>query len=149
MLAVPQVGALVGPPDLAQRVLERAVEVDHLAQLVHDARVLGPLDDAAAAAHEQAAALGKATQRLGLGIAKGLLALGGEDAGHAGVQLALDHAVHVDEAPVEHVAEVACHRGLARAEKADEEDVVAAATAREDARRLGRRRGLALRRGRA
>ena len=125
MLAISQVRPLVRAANLAQRVLERAIEEDHVTHLTHDSHVLGTLDDTTPAAHEHATPFAQALESACLGVAKRLLALGGKDARHSCVQLALHHVVDVNKPPVEHVAEVSGHRGFASTKEPDEEDVVA------------------------
>ena len=126
MLGRAEVRAPLGAANLPERVGEVAVEVHDDPHLVHERAVLLTLDDAASAAHEQRLPSRESTQLGGLRVAERLLALPREDLRDRPAEPALDEPVGVNVRAVEEGAEVPGEGGLARAEKPDEEDVVAA-----------------------
>ncbi len=84
------------------------------------------LDDAAPARYQQAAFALKRTECRGLEFAKTILALGLKYLGHRLAASTHNQTIGIDESTLEHSAHVARKRRLARAQKADKEDMVAA-----------------------
>jgi len=126
MLGRAEIGARVAPTNLAQRVLEVALEVHARTHFVHQFNVHWRLDDATPARYQQAALALKRTECRGLELAKTILALGLKNLGNRLAASTHDQAVGIDKTPLEHGADVARERRFARAQKADKEDMVAA-----------------------
>ena len=126
MLGRTEIGPCIGAANLAHRVLKVTFEVHARTHLVHQLNVHRRLDDTAPARNQQAALALERTECRGLELAKTVLALGLENLGYRLATPAHDQTVGVDESALEHGADVARKRRLARAQKADKEDVVAA-----------------------
>ena len=121
-----EIGPGIGAANLAQRVLKVAFEVHAYTHLVHQLNVHRRLDDATPARHQQAALALERTECRGFELAKTPLALGLKNLGYRLAATAHDQAIGIDKTPLEHGADVARERRLARAQKADKEDMVAA-----------------------
>ena len=126
MLGRTEIGARVGPTNLSNRILEVALEVHARTHFVHQFNIHRRFDDTAPARNQQAALALERTERRGLELAKTILALGLKNLGYRLAATAHDQTVGIDKTPLEHGAHVARKRRLARAQKADKEDMVAA-----------------------
>ena len=126
MLGRTEIGPRVGPTNLANRILKVALEVHTRTHFVHQVNVHRRLDNATPARHQQATLALKRTECRGLELAKTILALGLKYLGHRLATSTHDQAVGIDKTPLEHSAHVTRKRRLARAQKADKENMVAA-----------------------
>ncbi len=121
-----EIGPGIGAANLAQRVLKVTFEVHTGTHLVHQLNVHRRLDDATPARYQQAALALKRTECRGLELAKTILTLGLKYLGHRLAASTHNQTIGIDKTPLEHSAHVARKRRLARAQKADKEDMVAA-----------------------
>ena len=82
MLRRAKIGARVGPTNLANRILEVALEVHTRTHFVHQLNIHRRLNDTATARNQQATLALERTERRGLDLAKTILTLGLKNLGY-------------------------------------------------------------------
>ena len=97
MLGRAEIGARVGPTNLANRILEVALEVHARTHFVHQLNIHRRLDDTAPARNQQAALALERTERRGLEHTKTVLALGLKNLGYRLAATAHDEAVLIGD----------------------------------------------------
>ena len=103
--------------------LQTGLQVDHEAALAHQPAVGFGQHRAAAGGQQQAFAGQQAGQGRGFALAEPGFADMFEDGADAGPGLLLDVMVGIDETQAETVGQAATDRGLARAHRADQDEV--------------------------